>query len=54
MLETRFDHDPILRLRNPTGHPISVKELITMIPIDGWATATMGFWGKISATIKGA
>jgi len=30
-----------MHLRNPADHPISVNELVTAIPEDGWPTATV-------------
>ena len=37
----RGRHPTRLRLRNPTDHPVSVKNLVTSIPKEGWSTATI-------------
>lgn len=34
-------HPTRLRLRNPTDHPLSVWNLVTSIPKEGWCTATI-------------
>jgi SRSO17 transposase len=37
----RGRHPTRLQLRNPADHPISVKDLVTTIPKEGWCTATI-------------
>ena len=37
----RGRHPTRLRLRNPTAHPLSVSDLVTSIPKEGWCTATI-------------
>jgi SRSO17 transposase len=37
----RGRHPTRLRLRNPVEHPLSVTDLVTSIPKEGWSTATI-------------